>query len=153
MSNEKITSDMSIMDLMMVMSEGNPGALTVLMQMIQAPRGFMDILLLDTLDIRGSKVWMLYSDSCGKNEGKFNRTLMALRCGAYSEEEIQENLGLTYALPFLDDSIQIEGVPSYDEKFGPMDAKWDEYLKANREVVVPKIHERMEAENSNRKSL
>ena len=153
MSNEKITSDMSIMDLMMVMSEGNPGALTVLMQMIQDPRGSMDILLLDTLDIRGSKVWMLYSDSCGKNEGKFNRTLMALRCGAYSEEEIQENLGLTYALPFLDDSIQIEGVPSYDEKFGPMDAKWDEYLKANREVVVPKIHERMEAENSNRKSL
>lgn len=153
MSNEKITSDMSIMDMMMTMSEGNPGALTVLMQMMQDPRGFMDILLLDTLDIRGSKVWMLYSDSCDKNTGKFNRTLMALRCGAYSEEEIQENLGLCYALPFLDDSIEMEGVPSYDEEFGPMDAKWDEYLKANREVVVPKIHERMEAENSNKKSL
>lgn len=153
MSNEKITSDMSIMDMMMTMSEGNPGALTVLMQMMQDPRGFMDILLLDTLDIRGSKVWMLYSDSCDKNTGKFNRTLMALSCGAYSEEEIQENLGLCYALPFLDDSIEMEGVPSYDEEFGPMDAKWDEYLKANREVVVPKIHERMEAENSNKKSL
>ena len=96
---------------------------------------------------------MLYSDSCDKNTGKFNRTLMALSCGAYSEEKIQENLGLCYALPFLDDSIEMEGVLSYDEEFGPMDAKWDEYLKANREVVVPKIHERMEAENSNKKSL
>lgn len=153
MRNEKITGDMSIMDVMMVMSEGNPGALTVLMQMIQNSRGFTDILLLDTLDIRGSKVWMLYSDSCGKNEGKFNRTLKALRCGAYSEEEIQENLGLCYAVPFLDDSVQMEGIPSYDEEFGPTDSKWDEYIKANREVVVPKIHERMEAENSNKKSL
>ena len=70
-----------------------------------------------------------------------------------SEEEIQENLGLCYAVPFLDDSVKMEGIPSYDEEFGPTDSKWDEYIKANREVVVPKIHERMEAENSNKKSL
>lgn len=153
MGNEKITSDMSMMDMMMVMSEGNPGALTVLMQMMQDPRSIMDILLLDSLDIRGSKIWMLYSDSCGKNVGKFNRTLMALRGGAYTQEEIQGNLGLCYALPFLDDSIQIEGVPSYDKEFGPTDAKWEEYLKANRESVVPKIHERMEAENSHNRTM
>lgn len=153
MGNEKITSDMSMMDMMMVMSEGNPGAITVLMQMMQDPRSILDILLLDSLDIRGSKIWMLYSDSCGKNVGKFNRTLMALRGGAYTQEEIQGNLGLCDALPFLDDSIQIEGVPSYDQEFGPMDAKWDEYIKANREAIVPKINERIEAENSYKKSL
>lgn len=153
MGNEKITSDMNMIDMMMVMSEGNPGALNVLMQMMQDPRSIMDILLLDSLDIRGSKIWMLYSDSCGKNNGKFNRTLMALRVGAYTQEEIQGNLGLCYALPFLDDSIQIEGVPSYDQEFGPMDAKWNEYIKANREAMIPKINERIEAENSYKKSL
>lgn len=151
MNNEKITSDMNVMDMMMVMSEGNPGVLTVLIEMMQDPKGLLDILLLDTLDIRGSKIYKLYSDSSGKNEGKFNRTLMALRC--LFKRRNQGNLGLTYVLPFLEDSIQMEGVPSYNEEFGPMDAKWDEYLKANREVVVPKIHERMEAENSNKKSL
>jgi len=150
MGNEKITGDMNIMDMMMVMSEGNPGALTVLMQMMQNPTSIFDVLLLDSLDIRGSKIWMLYSDSCGKNTGKFNRTLMALRCGAYSQEEIQGNLGLCYAMPFLDDSIQIEGVPSYDEDFGPTHDKWDEYIKANREVVAPKIHEQMDAKAQKR---
>ena len=150
MGNEKITGDMNIMDMMMVMSEGNPGALTVLMQMMQNPTSIFDVLLLDSLDIRGSKIWMLYSDSCGKNTGKFNRTLMALRCGAYSQEEIQGNLGLCYAMPFLDDSIQIEGVPSYDEDFGPTHDKWDEYIKANREVVAPKIHEQLDAKAQKR---
>ena len=51
MKNEKITGDMNMMDTMMVMSEGNPGALTVLMQMMQSPTGLLDILLLDSLDI------------------------------------------------------------------------------------------------------
>ncbi len=150
MGNEKITGDMNIIDMIMVMSEGNPGALTVLMQMMQNPTSFFDVLLLDSLDIRGSKIWMLYSDSCGKNTGKFNRTLMALRCGAYSQEEIQGNLGLCYAMPFLDDSIQIEGVPSYDEDFGPTHDKWDEYIKANREVVAQKIHEQIDAKAQKR---
>lgn len=144
---------MNMMDMMMVLSEGNPGALTILTKMMNDPRSIMDILLLDSLDIRGSKIWMLYSDSCDKNVGKFNRTLMALRSGAYTQEEIQGNLGLCYALPFLDDSIEIEGVPSYDQEFGPMDAKWDEYLKANREAIVPKINERIKAENSYKKSI
>lgn len=153
MGNEKITSDMNMMDMMMVMSEGNPGALTVLMQMTQDPRSILDILLLDSLGIRGSKIWMLYSDSCGKNARKFNRTLMVLRSGAYTQEEIQGNLGLCYAMPFLDDSIQIEGIPSYDEDFGPSHDKWDEYIKANKEIVAPKIRERIEAENSHKRTF
>lgn len=153
MGYTKITEDMNMMDMMMVMSEGNPGALTVLMQMMQDFNGILNILLLDSLNIRGSKIWGLYSDCCGKNVGKFNRTLMALRVGTYTQEEIQGNLGLCYSLPFLDDSIQIEGIPSYDQEFGPMDVKWNEYLEANREVVVPKINERIAAESGYKKSL
>lgn len=153
MRNEKITGNMSIMDMIMVMSEGNPGALNVIMGMMSDPRSMIDILLLDSLDIRGSKIWMLYSDCCEQNKKKFDRTLMALRCGAYLEEEIQANLSLCRAVPFLDDSIQIEGVPSYEEDFGPTHEKWDEYIKANKEVVAPKIQERIEAENFQKKHL
>ena len=151
MSNEKITGDMSIMDMMMVMSEGNPGALTVLMQMMQDPRSTLDILLLDSLDIRGSKIWMLYSDSCNKDMGKFERTLMVLRSGAFSTEVIQGNLNLCYAQPFLDDTITIEGVPAYGEHFGPTHPKWKEYIEAQKNVVIPKIQERIEAEKNFRK--
>lgn len=152
MGNEKITGDMNMMDMMMVMSEGNPGALTILMQMLQSPKGLLDILLLDSLDIRSGKIWMLYSDCSNKDMGKYNRTLMALRCGAYTQEEIQGNLGLCYAIPFLDDSVKVEGVPSYEEEFGPTHKNWDEYIRANKEVVAPKIHEKMEQEKSYKKS-
>lgn len=102
MNNEKITSDMNVMDMMMVMSEGNPGVLTVLIEMMQDPKGFLDILLLDTLDIRGSKIYKLYSDSCGKNEGKFNRTLMALRClfKRRNSRQFRINLCLTFLRRF-----------------------------------------------------
>lgn len=153
MKNEKITSNMSIMDMIMVMSEGNPGAITILADMLNDPTGILDIFLLDSLEIRGSRIWMLYSDCCEKNKKKFDRTLMALRCGAYLEEEIQANLSLCRAVPFLDDSIQIEGVPSYEENFGPTNDKWEEYIEANKVVVVPKIHERMEEENFQKRHL
>lgn len=139
MGNEKITGDMNMMDMMMVMSEGNPGALTVLMQMLQSPKGLLDILLLDSLDIRSGKIWMLYSDCSNKDMGKYNRTLMALRCGAYTQEEIQGNLGLCYAIPFLDDSVKVEGVPSYEEEFGPTHKNWDEYIRAIRKLLLRKF--------------
>lgn len=58
------------------MSEGNPGGLTVMMQMMQHgdaidPDGFMGgfgaIMWLDTYEIYGSRIWILYKDVCGCN--------------------------------------------------------------------------------------
>ena len=66
MNNEKITGNMSPMEMIMTMSEGNPGAMKVIMDMMNNPRSLLDILLLDSLDIRGSKIWMLYSDCCNR---------------------------------------------------------------------------------------
>ena len=148
MGKEKLTANMSTMDMVMTMCEGNPGALNVLMQMMNDPRSFMDILLCDSLDIRGSKLYMLHNDCCGGNNDKFNRTLMMLRCGIFSEEQIQSNLDLVRAMPFIDDSIVIEGVPPYGKDFGPTDEKWDEYIQANRNIVVPKIKKAAGKDNS-----
>ena len=76
---------------------------------------------------------------------------MVLESGIYSQEEIQGNLGLIRAIPFLDDSIQIDGVPSYGEEFGPKSSKWKEYLIANMKIIAPKIQERVEAERNFKK--
>ena len=43
MGNEKITGNMSMIDVLMVMAEGNPGAFTVLTQMMKSPNGLFDI--------------------------------------------------------------------------------------------------------------
>jgi hypothetical protein len=142
MNNEKLNGNMNMMEMIFTMSEGNPGAMRVVMEMMKDPRSFMDILLLDSLDIRGSKIWLVYNDCCNQDMNKYNRTLMALRCGAFSEKEIQENLELgrtSRSIPFLDDSVKIEGVPSYEEHFGPTDEKWDEYIEANRAIFVPRL--------------
>lgn len=139
MGNEKLKADMSVMEMIMIMSEGNPGAMQVAIKMVNNSRSFLDLLLCDSLDIRGSKLYMLYNDCCRKNDDKFNRTLMMLRCGVFTREEIQNNLGLIYAIPFIDDDIVMDGIPPYGEKFGPTDEKWDEYCEQNKKSFTKRL--------------
>lgn len=130
---------MSQMDMIMTMCEGNPGALNVVMQMINDARGFVDILLCDSLDIRGTKLYMLFSDCCDMNIDKFHRTLLMFKGGVFSEEQIQANLDLTYAIPFIDDSIVIDGVPPYGKDFGPGEDNWKEFCDKNKEAFTQKL--------------
>lgn len=130
---EKITTNMSTMDMVMVMTEGNPGAMMVIMDMLKDPKGFLDILLLDHMEIRGSHLYMLHNDCCGRNNDKFKRTLKMFRCGTFTQAEINANLERTYAVPFIDDSVEIEGgIPPYGADFGPTHPKWEEWCKAQR---------------------
>ena len=131
---KKINDNMSMMEKVITMSEGNPGAMSVIMGMMQDPTGLPDILLmLDSMDIRGSHLYMLNNDCCRRNPAKFKRTLMMLRSGVFTQEQIHENLERYYALPFIDDSIEMEGIPPYGEDFGPDHPKWDEWCKAQKE--------------------
>lgn len=68
----QIELNMSYMDLMILMSEGNPGALTVLAEMFKrGDNGIMAMLHLDDMNIRGSQVWVGYKDHCGHDLDKF----------------------------------------------------------------------------------
>ena len=147
MREEKLKSDMNIGNMVSVMCEGNPGAAAVLGQMASDFRTFMDIFLCDSLGIRGSKLYMLNNDCCGRNIDKFKRTLMMLRCGVFTDEEIHTNLELGRAIPFIDDSIAIDGVPSYNEEFGPGDEKWEEFCKLNKEAFTKKLAAALEKQN------
>ncbi len=55
------------------MSEGNPGAITVLMELIgrDDPSALMTILNLDDMNMRGSQIWVGYKDYCGEDIEKF----------------------------------------------------------------------------------
>lgn len=152
MENRRLTGNMGMMDIIMTMSEGNPGALQVIMQMMDDPQlSFMDIYLCDSLEIRGPKLYMLNNDCCERNNYKFSRTLMMLRCGVFSKEEIQNNLDLPYAMPFIDDSIVIDGVPPYGKDFGPGDEKWDEFCQKNKEAFIQKLNTVLEQQNGSKK--
>ena len=100
--NTRITADMTMMDMLITMSEGNPGALTCLMQMLESdPMAMLDILLFDSMGIYGSKIYMVWNDCCGRNMEKFKKTIQAFREGKFTEQEIHDNLSRVRAKPFI----------------------------------------------------
>ena len=144
MGEEKLGLDMSILDIAVTMSEGNPGALMVVMEMLEDPSLTLDLLLCDSYGIRGSQLYMLHNDCCGRDNDKFRRTLMMIRCGIFSREQIKENLDLPRAIPFIDDSIVIEGVPPYGEEFTIDNPKWQEFCDKQKAAFTQKLNKRLE---------
>ena len=74
--NEQILLTDSVQDVLVKMSEGNPGALMVCMNLLQStpiidPDNIMGgigiILSLDDMGIRGSRIWQLFKDICKEN--------------------------------------------------------------------------------------
>lgn len=68
---QKISLSMSFQDLIILMSEGNPGAATVLMMLFPVAESLSTILSLDDMNIRGSQIWVAYKDFAGKDMEKF----------------------------------------------------------------------------------
>jgi len=60
---EEIKLEDSVMDVVIKMSEGNPGAVTVLSQMLKGD-DLLLLLHLDDMNIRGSQIWVGYKDHC-----------------------------------------------------------------------------------------
>jgi hypothetical protein len=70
---EEIKLTNNINDLLFKMSEGNPGALRVLMDILKMNElnGFFLILSLDDMNIRGTQIWVGYKNFCGEDIFKF----------------------------------------------------------------------------------
>jgi hypothetical protein len=97
MKKERISLNDGILDIMMKMSDGNPGAITVLTRMVKEGGaidpvnvfgGYSGILSLDTHGIYGSRIWMLYKDVCGEDLVKTLGVLRACQLGFASESAI-----------------------------------------------------------------
>ena len=76
---------MTTMDVLMALADGNPGAINVMMLMMEQGEKidpdsafgvFGGIVALDTHGIYGSRIWCLYKDVCGQS---IEETLAALR--------------------------------------------------------------------------
>lgn len=71
---EEIRLGMSVMDLFMVISEGNPGAMNVMARLLESDEvsGFVTLLALDDMNIRGTQLWLAYNDFCQGDLGKLH---------------------------------------------------------------------------------
>lgn len=65
------------------------------------PMARLDILFFDTMEIYGSKIYMLWNDCCGRDMDKFNKTIQYIREGKVSKEKVHENLNRVRAEPFI----------------------------------------------------
>lgn len=101
----KLTLDDNMMSMCMKMSEGNPGALTVCMRLLkEAPEidtddimgGLGTFMMLDTEEVYGSKIWMLYKDVCKEELWKMVAVIRACQLGFVSKNTLHnaiENYG------------------------------------------------------------
>ena len=89
----------TVMDAIIKMSEGNPGAITALMEIIQKgnsidPQSFAGdlsaILGLDTMKIYGTEIYILWSDKCGRDTRKLLMLLRAAQLGFLSQQKLKE---------------------------------------------------------------
>jgi hypothetical protein len=85
-------------DVLIKMSDGNPGALTAMMEMLekdkdidpQAFRGGMSaILLLDTFEIYGTDIYILWNDQCNRDVRRLLMLLRAVQLGFIPDSLLQ----------------------------------------------------------------
>lgn len=98
MSNERIKLTDSIMDIVVKMSDGNPGAMSALMEMLKPNNidpdnimgGLGAILGLDTYGIYGTDIYILYSDICERKLPKMLAVLRACQLGLFDNNTLAD---------------------------------------------------------------
>ena len=87
------------MDVIVELSEGNPGAAVVLGHILNTTKvidpdnalGGLGVLLrLDSLEIYGPRIWMLYKDVCKEDIAKFLAVIRAEQLGQLFHEHLNE---------------------------------------------------------------
>ena len=133
---------MTLMDAIIKMSKGNSDAINVIS--IDFRHNREPLGMLDELNIHGSSLWVLYKDCCGHDRKIFCRTAELLYSGAIPMEQISKNLHSHKAIPFIDNSVIVEGVMDYEaDDFGPFHPKWVEWCEAQGtsfEQRLSKLH-------------
>jgi len=82
-------------DIVLKMSEGNPGAMSCVMDILGKEKVHL-ILILDTLGLYGSNLYMLWSDCCSRDLGELERVLGEYRAGKITKEQIFEHISGGY---------------------------------------------------------
>jgi hypothetical protein len=98
MTTSRINLSDTLMTAVIKMSDGNPGAVTALMALStvkptvdpeSAMGPYAPLLSLDTHQIYGSAIWILYKDVCKQDARTMLMLLRAVQLGLFSEGALQ----------------------------------------------------------------
>ena len=102
MSNKRISSNLSPLEILYTMSEGNQEAFTCLQEMVLSDsKSLLEILSLDDLEIYGSNIYVLWDKCCDRDITILKKTLKYFKDQNVSKEEIHEKLAQVPATPFV----------------------------------------------------
>lgn len=79
MTEERIKPGDSVPVALYKMSDGNAGAISLLMDLLKEENGIVYILKLDSLNIYGSKIWEIYKDVCQEDWANYLRWIKEAR--------------------------------------------------------------------------
>jgi len=71
MMRERIGFNDTTKDILIRMSEGNPGGLTVMMELLKDGDNLIRLFDLDDMNIWGTQIWIGYKDYCESDIKKF----------------------------------------------------------------------------------
>lgn len=139
----RIKGNMNFIDMLYAMSEGNPGATSVLTQLLSHKTqnwagGLGLVLNLDSYGVYGSDIWVLYKDICGEDIDLVCTVLRTFQFGTFSREEIaeilKENASGRGGRKFVSKDIPVDK-SVYDAETDTIGnhEKFEEYLKKQRE--------------------
>lgn len=121
---DRIELSDTMLDIFLKLSDGNPGALSALMQMSKeslevdpdaAFGGIQPLLSLDGMGIYGSHIWVLWKDVCGKSTRNIETLFRQVQLGMMSEGEVisAANGGLkSFDFPALLEQVQAQ-IPAF----------------------------------------
>lgn len=96
---DRINFEMGLMDIIMGMSEGNPGALNAIMGTMEinaevdpdsALGNMGTVIMLDSFKIYGSDIWVLYKDVCGQSALNMIAIIRAVQMGIMDLADLKE---------------------------------------------------------------
>lgn len=109
------------------MADGNPGATVAMSELLKHgdavdPDAFMgglgNILSLDTLGIYGPRIWILYSDVCGKNVTCMIGLLRAVQLGLMGESELNRAIDVRGSMDAAKRDSYVTKVREHLPRFG-----------------------------------
>lgn len=123
--NIRIELDDSPRDMIMKMSDGNPGALSVMMMLLRNEKVIdpMDwagpigpLINMDSHGIYGSRIWMLYKDVCEEDLVNIHACLRGVQLGIISEDVLNyaiDNRGIGIDVPDILTKV-MERLPKFN---------------------------------------
>lgn len=118
----RLKLEMSFNDALFALSEGNPGAINVLMDAFRNadtidPEGMGAwgfLLNLDLFEIYGSRIWVLFKDLCGENLARTIAMVRSVQMGVISKDDLYGMLAGESSLNPTDVAARLkEKLPSF----------------------------------------